>query len=143
MDLPELSQSTNEMKVWGTTTPKAVSPLYEAHELWIVKGGYCSIHRHVTKDNLFLGLLGTLTVKVFDSDANGRPILGRFRTELVAPERQPLMVSAGEWHQFVNYSGDEVVALELYYPTAGRLSVESPDIERYSEGGLLSEDDNE
>lgn len=137
----EVEPSSLTSKVWGTTKCVAKSDAYQVHELWIVPGGYCSIHRHASKDNLFIGLGGEIEVRQFEG--YDRPVMSRRSVDHVSPRYNPLHVPAGIWHQFVNVSNDEAVVLELYIPTARLLTIDDPDIERYSEGGNLNEDNND
>lgn len=144
MDLQKLEAFlANTMpKVWGTTRCVAESHAYQVHELCIEPGGYCSVHRHASKDNIFIGLGGEIVVRQFESDPYF-PVVSKRSEDLVSPRHNPLHVPAGIWHQFVNVSDDEAVVLELYIPTAGRLAIDDPDIERHSEGGNLNEDNED
>ena len=49
-------------KVWGRTRCRIERRLYSQHELDIVAGGYCSLHYHLHRANLFSVTSGKIRV---------------------------------------------------------------------------------
>ena len=47
-----------EGKVWGTTEPLIVNSSLEVHRITVIKGGYCSLHKHQSKYNAFYVMKG-------------------------------------------------------------------------------------
>lgn len=112
-----------EQKIWGTTEDIYSDDKLLIARIRVVKGGYCSIHYHQYRDNLFVVHAGTLLVHIFD----GLP-----KTVRVNAGEQ-IRVPAGIAHQF-----DAVTAVqcdEIYTPIAGA-AIDKLDIVRYSEGGV-------
>ena len=97
-------------KIWGTTEPLIVTPLFEMHRLVIKPGFRCSLHVHRFKWNAFFVIFGELFIDLVAADV-GAPVVvehlsvGGFTT--VAP---------GLHHQFrTNDDGPLTSALECYY----------------------------
>jgi mannose-6-phosphate isomerase-like protein (cupin superfamily) len=113
-------------KVWGSTSPLIVTPLFEAHRLSIRPGMRCSVHAHQRKWNAFVVLSGRLFIDVVKNDY---PLTDT--TELAQGDMTT--VRPGEFHSF--RTGDEACeAIEFYYPEAL-----SEDIVRRDHGGSVGE----
>ena len=113
-------------KVWGRTRHVFASPEASIWELDVVRGGYCSRHRHKTRANLFVVVRGNVQVTTWD--AKDRP-----RTfHLTAGTRAMLRVPAGVWHRFEAVGPAQIV--EMYLPDGG--AIDENDIERADEGGV-------
>ena len=111
-------------KPWGLQRPILRNDPLHVDEIEVVPGGYCSVHRHLKKVNLFHVLEGRLTVLCFnDMQAVVATYAMRAGDHCVIP--------AGVWHQFWSRSG--CVAQEVYYGTEEQLLVVHGDIDRNSE----------
>ena len=94
-----------EGKVWGTTEPVIHSPFIEVHRIKVNLGGYCSQHKHQSKNNAFYVVSGELEIQrwkdygLCDS------------THLFAGDTS--IVPAGEMHKFIAHQ--ETEALEIYW----------------------------
>ncbi len=119
-------------KIWGTTELVQKNPACEMHNIHVVEGGFCSIHRHKTKFNLFLVLRGELRVITYPHarlDAAGNLLtLNAPETWIIRPEGSHA-VPPGIFHQFASPTGAH--AIELYWS-----QYDADDIERISEGGI-------
>ena len=117
----------NQTKLWGNTTNLIMTDKLQIELLQIDAGGYCSLHRHVNKFNLFAVIEGTLSVFVEQDNNEQLHRLGEDHEILIVP---PLM-----WHMFANTSKEPVVCVEMYWRRNKQVLVEQKDIERLSEGG--------
>ena len=110
-----------EGKVWGETTEFFRHAIASAHHLSIKKGGYCSVHRHAQKYNVFYVLSGRLKVSIWiDEESPDETILERGQKTAVAP---------GFKHQFEALTDCECI--EVYH-----VILVGPDIIRESHGGM-------
>jgi len=95
-------------KIWGTTEPLIVTPMFEMHRLRIKPNHRCSFHVHKFKHNAFYVLDGALYIDHADSDFE--------------PHADPTLVWAdqvftvppGVHHQFRTGIAP-CVALEMYF----------------------------
>jgi quercetin dioxygenase-like cupin family protein len=116
-------------KVWGRTRLVHASENSETHELWTGKaGGFCSIHKHANKANVFIVMRGHIRVLVEDkAQPNG----------LACHELKSgcsLYVGPGVLHQFqVREDGSRLI--EVYFDLTGK-PVDGSDIERITVGGI-------
>ena len=111
-----------EGKTWGQTDCLFSHHNVEIHRIEVVAGGYCSRHIHKIKFNRFFVESGLLTVRIFrDNKLTDSVDLGPGMSTVVKP---------GEKHQFI--AKEKTVAYEIYYTV-----LESNDIERYSQGGVI------
>lgn len=113
------------VKNWGTSQQIFAFGSVEMHRIVAAPGGFCSIHRHLRKNNLFVverGQLHVLTGRVLGDDF----LLDR---QHVLREGDQVDVPAGVWHQFQTPMG--AIGLEVYWVDAG-----GEDIERRSVGGV-------
>ena len=111
-------------KPWGKTAPLYRGPEMHADRIHAVAGGYCSIHLHAAKVNVFHVLRGRLYVRHFTP--SGDRLGGGHICE-----GQSHIVPASVWHQFWAV-GDPVEAIEVYLPAAGVAAIEHEDIERHN-----------
>lgn len=93
-------------KAWGCT-----ETIYEdghvcVNKIWAAKGGFCSVHKHIKKQNLFHIISGKLRI---DVEKNGYDLVD----STVIETGQSTIVPAGEYHQFVAL--EDSVALEIYF----------------------------
>lgn len=117
-------------KPWGLQTPVLRNYPLHVDEIEVLPGGYCSVHRHKRKANLFHVFKGKLGIFCFNDSG------AIIRTEsLDAGEH--CVVEAGVWHQFWTQTG--CTAQELYFGTEEELLVVHDDIDRkkqFSLGGI-------
>ena len=124
-------------KVWGTTEALLVTPLIEVHKITIDAGGYCSMHKHEFKWNMFYLLYGKIDIHVQKNDYDLVDV-----TRLYQPG-DFTSVAPNEYHMFKEHVEDEEMvrewgsvnaagALEIYY-----LEPISKDIIRETVGGHL------
>ena len=112
-------------KAWGTARALYRDEHVELSRIHIVRGGYCSRHRHEHKDNGFLVVEGRLLLICYHADG---------RTERVlAPGDGLYTIAAGVDHRFLCLAED-TVAYELYCAEAGR-ALDPWDIVRADGGG--------
>lgn len=97
-------------KPWGKTRSIYSGPLMHADEIEVAKGGYCSIHAHSTKINIFHVRVGILMVRQFTIHGDRLKC-----NELSAGST--LVVPAGILHQF--WARHETQAVETYLPVCG------------------------
>ena len=109
-----------EGKIWGKTCCLFDQQNVSVHEIKIVRGGYCSRHKHRAKYNVFYILSGRLQVKIWRDALCDT-------TVLTAGEQ--LTVAPGELHEFEAL--DATHALEIYYT-----ELNHNDIERDTTGGI-------
>ena len=124
-------------KVWGKTEALLVTPMIEVHKITVNAGGYCSMHKHEFKWNMFYVLYGELDIHVRKNDYDLVDV-----TNLV--EGEYTSVAPNEYHMFKHHvpPGEEdlvkewgrdaaAAALEIYY-----LESISKDIIRETVGGI-------
>ena len=111
-------------KVWGVTRCLGRGHGFEVHYLEILKGGFCSRHKHLAKWNQFFVIRGLLKVECFKPDGSDDYFytLGPGGIFLIRP---------GIYHRFVAIEQTE--AIEDYWTDA----LDQNDIARLDEGGLL------
>ncbi len=114
-------------KNWGYTTRIFKSEVNSVYHLEIKKGGYCSEHYHNHKHNEFYVIMGVLEMTIWQQDDAGSET-GLKDVTLLA-SGQSTSVPPGLYHQFRAITKCE--AIEIY-----QVSLDEPDIERRSEGGL-------
>jgi len=113
-------------KIWGSTELIVQRPDFEVHRIIIKPEGFCSVHRHLDKVNMFAVEEGQLGIEIWKNDYDLRDC-----TELKVGEQTE--VPPGEFHRFSN-GGEIVVAYEFYWPT--RWARLEKDIERLIPGGV-------
>lgn len=115
-------------KVWGRTRLIHRGQTFEAHELEINAGGYCSLHKH-RKRNLFHIQEGLLRVELHRANADGKPE-PEFYWQGEHKEGEQCSVRPHEWHRFRALTDCKV--LEIYWND----EIDPDDIVRADEGGL-------
>lgn len=115
-------------KVWGTTTPLIVTPMFELHRLDIIPWHRCSLHRHQFKHNAFYVLRGGLFIDTALPERHPDTDIGDYEKVWLDPGRT-YTIAPGVRHQFRTASSF-CVALEMYYTEPL-----SEDIIRSIEGG--------
>jgi mannose-6-phosphate isomerase-like protein (cupin superfamily) len=94
-------------KIWGTTEPLILTPLFEMHRLIIKPEHRCSLHMHRFKHNAFYVLDGNLYIDQVVAD------LMPTDTLLIGPG-QVAFVRPGVHHQF-RTGRLPCMVLEMYY----------------------------
>lgn len=110
-----------KQKPWGMQYPILRRNTVHVDEISVVPGGYCSVHKHQNKENLFHVLEGKLAILSF----NAHGAITRTGS-LVAGEH--CVIPAGEWHQFWSQAG--CIAQEVYLGIEGNINVVHEDIVR-------------
>lgn len=114
-------------KLWGWSEALVVSPAGEVHRIDINAGGYCSIHYHRTKHNVFVLMHGAIDIYewVGGADTNGDPS----RVHHLVNPGDSYAVPPGVLHQFRALKQSR--AIEVYWPDP----LGAEDIVRFTEGG--------
>jgi quercetin dioxygenase-like cupin family protein len=110
-------------KIWGETQTLLVTPMIEVHRIMIDPGGYCSMHKHEFKWNMFYMIYGELDIHVRKNDYDLVDVTNLNVGEFTS-------VAPNEYHMFKAREGP-ASALEIYY-----LESISKDIIRETVGGL-------
>lgn len=108
-------------KVWGRTQLVMAWNSVEVHRLYVVAGGYCSVHLHKSKWNRFVVLSGKLLVLVWH-DEESEP------DETILTAGQITDVPPGTRHQFE--AMEESLVMEIYW-----VQLDASDIQRETHGG--------
>lgn len=112
-------------KIWGSTSELFNKNNVEIHRIEANKGGYCSVHKHEHKFNMFFVESGELLVKVWKNDYN-------LIDQTTLKNCDSTTVSPGELHQFLAIK--DTVAYEIYWT-----EINSDDIIRKECGGKNNE----
>ena len=109
-------------KVWGETYFIYGNDNFAAHRIRVDRDGYCSMHTHKSRWNLFYIESGALEIEVHkqEYDLVEKTLLTTGESMTVAP---------GDPHRFKAL--DNTIAYELYYQTP----VSESDIQRSDVGG--------
>lgn len=107
-------------KIWGITELKLGTHNLEVHRIEVNKGGYCSLHKHLTKFNAFIVEKGTLEIQVHKE-------YGLVDTTILN-KGDVLSVAPGQDHMFIARS--DVIAFEIYWS-----QMDPNDIVRKNSGG--------
>ena len=83
-------------KVWGETELVLQTPFIEFHRIWVHQGGFCSLHKHEFKWNMFYVTSGELAIHIHKSDYE------LIDTTVLGP-RQWTTVKPGEYHSLKQY----------------------------------------
>lgn len=113
--------TTANRKPWGMQYPVLRRNTIHVDEISVVPGGYCSVHKHLHKSNLFHVMEGRLAIVVFNEE---RQII---RTESLRAGEE-CIIPEGQLHMFWSQSG--CIAQEVYLGTAEHINVVHEDIER-------------
>ena len=107
-------------KIWGTTQEIFNNGIVSINYLKIMKGGYCSEHRHKKKSNLFFVITGNLKIEIWQSNST--------KDETVLWPGEMATIESGVWHRFKALT--DVECLEIYEVKLFE------DIERRTTGGV-------
>jgi mannose-6-phosphate isomerase-like protein (cupin superfamily) len=110
-------------KIWGTSEVVFNSNGIEIHRIKVKPGGFCSLHKHEHKSNLFFVEHGVLKISVCKNDYD-------LIDDTYLNPGDKTTVSPGEFHKFESIEG-EVIAYEIYFTT-----LDPEDIVRKDVGGI-------
>jgi quercetin dioxygenase-like cupin family protein len=109
-------------KIWGETEKVFNNGIVSVHFLNIMKGGYCSEHRHQQKTNKFYVISGELEISIWTEEGMiDRTILKAGQSTII-----PINV----YHKFQALT--DVECIEIY-----EVRFHNEDIERRTTGGLV------
>lgn len=123
-------------KPWGLVTASGLTPKTETTENTVYRRGYCSIHYHNTKDNLFWVHKGTLIVRWWPDGVKHLPHLA---CERVLNANDTIVMSVGIVHQFEAVSDVEMTEVYRASEEEGYIRPGEHDIHRHSENGMKHE----
>ena len=120
-----MKTTNSEVKPWGLATKPLLFADRYVSVARAVRGGYCSVHRHVRHSNQFLMTGGRLLVELYGlaDEPTDQP-----RTRIVLGNNGRITVPAIVWHRFVAL--EESFLFECYEGFG------TYDIDRRSEGGI-------
>jgi len=110
-------------KIWGTTQEFFNKNNVSIHRIEVKDGGFCSLHLHKHKNNIFLVEQGSLKVEIYRKDA-GSDIID----ETILGPGDIMNVEPGLLHKFEAL--EDTIAFEIYYVEL------TDDIERRNVGGV-------
>ena len=110
-------------KVWGFTEQIFGKNNVSIHRIIISPGGYCSVHKHEHKWNMFYIESGCINVKTWKNDYD-------LVDETFLNAGESIMIKPGEFHQFLNSDIEFAVVYEIYWT-----ELDEDDIERKDVGG--------
>ena len=116
-------------KSWGTTQCIFKNESLEMHCIRVIGGGYCSIHKHMAKSNIFHVVSGLLTVSIF-REVDGVEI----EDAITLLPGFSTIVMPGEKHKFSTCC--DTVAIEIYQRSMPNGLSFDDDIIRFSQGGI-------
>lgn len=108
-------------KFWGNTELIWSGSNVEIHRIEVLKGGFCSEHKHETKYNMFYVENGELEISIWND--NG------IIDNTVIRNGESTSVSPGIFHKFMALS--DTIAYEIYYT-----ELNNTDIIRRTVGGM-------
>lgn len=111
-------------KIWGHTEEIVKNSFFEIHRIEIKKGGFCSLHKHIHKNNMFYVEKGNINIEIHKLNYELIDI-----TTLITG--QMTIVIPGEFHKFI--ANEDSTVYEIYW-----LNNISEDIERKEVGGIIS-----
>ena len=94
-------------KTWGQTETILQNSFVEFHRIDIKKNGYCSLHKHEFKHNMFYVISGELEIEVYKNDYD------LVDTTLLCAGEMTIC-KPNEYHRFKALT--DVLCFELYYP---------------------------
>lgn len=113
-----------EQKCWGTTEELQRTDVMSLHRCEVVAGGYCSMHYHTYRDNVFIVETAKIAVVELCSD---------HRFYKVLPPRSSYIVKAHVPHRFIVLESG--LLWEVYWPNNPACPLDVNDIVRYDTGG--------
>lgn len=112
-------------KPWGTTQLLFRNNSTEVHRIKVLEGGYCSIHKHDKKSNMFYVESGRLSI--YEQDEHGFN-----QCVTVLRDGDALTIPSGRYHEF--RATEDTIAYEIYDVDP----ITEQDISRLNVGGRLS-----
>jgi len=109
-------------KIWGDTTCINVGAVGETHYIEFKKGGFCSIHLHERKTNLFFVISGRLKISLWPEGDDLEDVT-------ILEAGQSTTIPVGVKHKFEGLTDGS--AIEVY-----NLSHPGADIKRFTQGGM-------
>lgn len=109
-------------KIWGSTQPIYQDDHFEVNRIFAKKGGFCSLHKHECKANLFYVESGELEIEVHKRDY-------KLVDVTVIGPGESTIVNPGEAHRF--RAKKNTVAFEIYF-----VKLLPNDIKREDHGGV-------
>jgi len=117
----EFASGTRNRKLWGIQQFRLHDTLINVDYIEVVPGGYCSVHLHKNKANIFIVKEGSMEIFEFSP---GMAVIRAGKIEA----GESATVQAGVLHQF--WSPHGCIAQEVYYGTADEPLVVHEDIVR-------------
>lgn len=108
-------------KIWGDTENVFSNGIVSVHFLNVLKGGYCSEHRHGQKTNQFYVIKGELEISIWEDK--------KTCDKTIIKAGQSTTIPFGVWHKFKGLT--EAQCIEIY-----EVKFSGEDIERKTVGGL-------
>lgn len=109
-------------KVWGNTSKIFDKNNVSIHRIEILKGGFCSRHKHQYKYNIFYVESGTIKIQIFRSNTIiDETILNNGDQSSIPPNVE---------HKFIGLENS--IVYEIYY-----VELIDEDITRFDVGGIL------
>lgn len=109
-------------KIWGETEKVFDVGIFSVHFLNIIKGGYCSEHRHLQKSNKFYVISGRLEISIWTDEG--------IIDKTVLAKGQSTIIPINVFHKFEALT--DVQCIEIY-----EVIFCDEDIERRITGGLV------
>jgi mannose-6-phosphate isomerase-like protein (cupin superfamily) len=114
-------------KVWGTTQCLFEKNNVEIHRIEAKKGGFCSIHEHKSKHNMFFVESGILKVTIKEDEQDDHPT-----DSTILEAGMATSVAPGQKHVFEVI--EDCIAYEIYW-----VELDTNDIHRYEKGGIKAD----
>lgn len=108
-------------KIWGTTELVFGNMNTSVHHLEIIKGGYCSEHRHSQKLNHFYVISGRLEILIWPEGSS-------LSDSTILTAGQAMTIPVNVYHRFCAI--ERTLCIETY-----EARFTNPDIERRTVGG--------
>jgi mannose-6-phosphate isomerase-like protein (cupin superfamily) len=110
-------------KIWGNTQCLFNHNNVEIHRISAKEGGYCSVHIHSQKYNMFYVESGKLKVTIYRHEEPSPT------DSIILEAGMSTIVCPNEKHMF--QALEDTIAYEIYY-----VELETADIVRFKEGGF-------
>lgn len=112
-----------EGKVWGENILVFINDNIQINQIYIVRGGQCSKHKHNNKNNIFYVQKGLLRIEVWQDN-------GLIDITMLS-DGQKAVIESGKYHRFTALQ--ETSALEIYITK----NIEENDIDRETVGSII------
>ena len=109
-------------KVWGKTQDIFKNANFELHRIEVVKGGFCSTHKHNHKFNAFFIEKGKMKITIYETDYE-------LIDETIISSGDLTIVKPGNYHKFEAL--EDTIAYEVYW-----VELQFKDIDRKNVGGI-------